>query len=112
MMDSPQMLAGRTSYTKTQRNAWYDPDSNEPPKGGETQGGLMTQMLKRAFDEASQGPEALQDAIAVLVLAELASEQRWDESFCRSQDTLAALAEEALDEHRAGRSEPLDLESL
>lgn len=52
----------------------------------------MTQMLKRAFDEASRRPVALQDAIAALVLAELASEQRWDESFARSQDALAALA--------------------
>jgi len=72
----------------------------------------MTQMLKRAFDEASRRPEALQDAIAALVLAELASEQRWDESFARSQDALAALAEEALVEHRAGRTRPLDPDSL
>ena len=72
----------------------------------------MTQMLKRAFDEASRGSEALQDAIAALVLAELASEQRWDESFRRSQDELAALAEEALLEHRAGRTTPLDPDRL
>lgn len=72
----------------------------------------MTQLLKRAFDKASQGPEALQDAIAALILAELESEQRWDESFARSQDALSVLAEEALAEHRAGRSEPLDPDTL
>ena len=49
-----------------------------------------------------------QDAIAALILAELESQQRWDESFAHSQDALAVLAEEALAEHRAGRSEPLD----
>lgn len=72
----------------------------------------MTQLLKRAFDKASEGPEELQDAIAALILAELESERRWDESFARSQDALTALAEEALAEHRAGRSRPLDPDSL
>ena len=72
----------------------------------------MTQLLKRAFDKAAQGPEALQDAIAALILAELESEQRWDESFARSQDALKALGEEALAEHRAGRSKPLDPDTL
>lgn len=72
----------------------------------------MTQLLKRAFDKVSQGPEALQDAIAALILAELESEQRWDESFARSQDAMTALAEEALAEHRAGRSKPLDPDTL
>ena len=72
----------------------------------------MTRLLKRALDKASQGPAALQDAIAALILAELESQQRWDESFARSQDALAVLAEEALAEHRAGRSEPLDPDAL
>ena len=72
----------------------------------------MTRMLKRAFDKASQGPEALQDAIAALILAELESEQRWDESLARSQDALTQLAEEALAEHRAGRSKPLNPDAL
>ncbi|HEX9736935.1 MAG TPA: hypothetical protein VGG06_33635 [Thermoanaerobaculia bacterium] len=72
----------------------------------------MTRLLKRAVDKASQGPEALQNAIAALILAELEAEQRWDESFARSQDALARLGEEALAEHRAGRSKPLDPNTL
>ena len=42
-----------------------------------------------------------------IVLEELASEQRWSESFARSQDALANLAEQALAEYTAGRTKPL-----
>jgi hypothetical protein len=35
----------------------------------------MTQLLEQAFDEASQRPHDLQDAIAAIVLAELAAQQ-------------------------------------
>ena len=72
----------------------------------------MTHLLKRAFDEASRHPRELQDAIAAIVLAELASQQRWDETFARSQDALSTLADEALAEHRAGRTRPLNVEDL
>ncbi len=72
----------------------------------------MTQLLKEAFDEASRHPQDLQDAIAAIVLAELAAQQRWDESLARSQDALAKLADEALAEHRAGRTKPLNVEDL
>ncbi len=72
----------------------------------------MTQMLKRAFDEASRHPQDLQDTIAAIVLAELAAQQRWDETFACSQDALSKLADEALAEHRAGRTKPLNVEDL
>ena len=44
------------------------------------------------------------------VLAELGSERRWDELFAGSTDVLSELAEEALAEHRAGCTKPLDLD--
>ncbi len=69
----------------------------------------MTQLLKKAFDEASHHPEDLQDTIAAIVLAELAAQQRWDESFAHSRDALSTLADEALAEHRAGRTKPLNV---
>jgi len=48
------------------------------------------------------------------VLAELDSEQRWAELFNRpeSEDLLERLADEALAAHRAGRTQPLDIEEL
>ncbi len=72
----------------------------------------MTHLLKKAFDEASRHPQDLQDAIAAIVLAEVAAQRRWDERFAHSQDALETLAHEALAEHRAGRTKPLDVEDL
>ena len=72
----------------------------------------MTQLLKKAFDEASRRPQDIQDAIAAIVLAELAAEQRWDQSFAQSRDALSKLADEALAEHRAGRTKPLNVKDL
>ena len=67
----------------------------------------MTRLLKKAMSEVEKLPESEQDAVAALVLEELASEQRWTESFSKSQDTLAKLAEQALADHAAGRTKPL-----
>ncbi len=72
----------------------------------------MTRMLKKAFDEASLHPRDFQDAIAAIVLAEVAAQQRWDDTLARSQDALSTLADEALAEHRAGRTKPLSVEDL
>ena len=72
----------------------------------------MTQMLEQAFAQVAKLPEAEQDAFAAWIVEELASEQRWSQSFARSQNVLAQLAEEALAEHRAGRTQPLDVDQL
>lgn len=68
----------------------------------------MTKLLKQAFDEASRLPEEEQDALASLLLDELASERKWDAAFRQSQDVLAALADEAVTEFREGKTLPLD----
>ncbi len=67
----------------------------------------MTQLLKKAISEVEKLPESEQDAVATLVLEELASEKRWSELFEKSQDTLAKLAEKALADHATGRTKPL-----
>ncbi len=72
----------------------------------------MTKLLKRAFEEASKLPEDEQDALGRMLLDELASERRWEELFAGSRDLLAELADKALAEHRAGRTEKLDPEKL
>jgi len=72
----------------------------------------MTKLLEEAFAEAAKLPDNDQDALAQAVLAELASERRWDELFAASSDVLSDLAEEALAEHRAGRTKPLDPNTL
>lgn len=67
----------------------------------------MTQLLEKALREVARLPAAEQDAMAAILLEELASERRWSDSFAKSQDLLAKLAEEALAEHAAGRTKPL-----
>ena len=72
----------------------------------------MTKLLEKAFAEAAKLPDDDQDALAQAVLAELASERRWDELFAASPDMLSDLAAEALAQHRAGRTKPLDPDTL
>lgn len=72
----------------------------------------MTELLKEAFERASELPAEDQDSFARLVLAELESEARWADLFARSQDVLADLADAALKEFRAGETEPLDPDHL
>lgn len=67
----------------------------------------MTQLLEKALSEVAKLPPSEQDALAAILLEELASEQKWSELFAKSQDKLAELAEEALAEHRAGKTKPL-----
>ena len=64
--------------------------------------------LELAFEEASKLPAQEQEILAEWILAELASEKRWDEAFTRSSNTLSKLADEALEEHRSGKTQPLD----
>ena len=70
----------------------------------------MTQLLERAFAEASKLPEPEQDAVASVFLAELQSEQRWTQTFASTQDELSQLADEALREFEAGETLPMDTE--
>ena len=67
----------------------------------------MTQLLEKALSEVAKLPPAEQDALAAILLNELASEKRWAESFAKSQDALARLAGEALAEDAAGLTKPL-----
>ena len=67
----------------------------------------MTQLLEKVLSEVAKLPASEQDAVAALVLEELASETRWSLSFAKSQDLLATLAEQALAEYAAGQTKPL-----
>lgn len=72
----------------------------------------MTRLLQEAFAAAARLSEADQNALAVALLDELASERVIDTLISSRPDALARLAEEALLEHRAGQSKPLDPDSL
>ena len=70
----------------------------------------MTQLLERAFTEASKLPDAEQDSLASLLLAELESERRWSQAFASTQDQLATLADEALREFEVDETRPLKID--
>lgn len=72
----------------------------------------MTELLEQGFTEASKLPTEEQDRFAAWMLEELASERRWAETFANSGDILDKLADEALTEHRAGRTKVLDPDRL
>jgi hypothetical protein len=68
----------------------------------------MTELLERAFTEASKLPEKEQDAMAALLLEELSSEQRWEAAFAASQPQLSKMAQAALREFQDGETRPMD----
>ena len=74
----------------------------------------MNQLLQEAFEKAAELPQAEQDKFARFMLAELESEGQWAELFARpeSEDLLERLADEAVSEHRAGRTQPLSVDEL
>ena len=72
----------------------------------------MTELLKKAFEKVSKLPESEQNAFTRWLLDELASEQRWDEAFANSEDLLSQLADEALVEHRKGKTKLLGPDTL
>jgi hypothetical protein len=72
----------------------------------------MTKALKKAFEAASQLPDREQDELAAAILQELAADQRWEAALGESREALERLAEEALNEHRAGRTRPLEPDAL
>lgn len=72
----------------------------------------MTKKLKQAFDAAAKLPPEDQDALAAAILDEVAVDGLWAASFARTPAALEQLADEALSEHRAGRTQPLDPDQL
>jgi hypothetical protein len=68
----------------------------------------MTHALNSAVAEATKLPPEEQDAQAAILLEEIASEQRWSQSFSKSEALLESLASEAIAEFKAGKTKPLD----
>ena len=72
----------------------------------------MTKLLKKAFEEASKLPDFEQNVLAKRLLDELTAEKNWEKAFADSEDILSGLADEAIEEHKQGRTKPLDIDSL
>ena len=72
----------------------------------------MTQLLEKAFKEASKLPVVDQNALAKWVLEELEAEKKWGLKSAESDDVLEKLADEALAEHKKGKTKPLGIDRL
>jgi hypothetical protein len=68
--------------------------------------------LQRAIAEASKLPEAEQETLGALLLAEIESMRRWEDLFARSHDVLVEMAADAIREDEAGLTEPLDPDEM
>lgn len=68
----------------------------------------MTKLLEKAFARAAELSQAEQDMFAQSLLDDLEAEERWDETFADSQDELSILADEAMNEHRNGKTRKLE----
>jgi rhamnose utilization protein RhaD (predicted bifunctional aldolase and dehydrogenase) len=71
-------------------------------------------MTKARSDgrKAEKLSEAEQEQLAAAIRAELEAETVWVQRLATSKNALEVLADEALAEHRAGRSLPLDPDKL
>jgi hypothetical protein len=72
----------------------------------------MTKALEEVLRQVSRLPEAEQDALAEAIKAEIGAEKDWDKSFVGSLDVLDRLADEAIADHRAGRTKPIDPDTM
>lgn len=72
----------------------------------------MTELLEKAIIEAKRLPDFEQDAIATLILKEMQDDAQWDNAFDKSQNLLAKLASEALDEDNQGMTKYFDPNQL
>ena len=67
----------------------------------------MTKLLEKAIATVGELSDKDQDAVAAIILEELASEKRWTKTFSKSQEQLALLAKETLEEFNRGETTPL-----
>ncbi|NJL52156.1 MAG: hypothetical protein HC930_07925 [Hydrococcus sp. SU_1_0] len=64
----------------------------------------MTELLQQAIAKIKNLPDNEQDTIAAIIMEELEDEMKWEQTFANSQDLLANLAAEAVDEYQGGET--------
>lgn len=72
----------------------------------------MVRLLEKAIEELSRLPAAQQETMAQWILDELEDELRWNRAFAASGSALERLAKNALADHQAGRTQPLNPDDL
>lgn len=72
----------------------------------------MSQLLDQAVEEVRQLSDTEQDAIAQVILDEIADDQRWEQAFARSPSKLETLAARAEEQVRSGQFEVTGFDQL
>ncbi len=72
----------------------------------------MSKLLEQAIEEARKLPEDAQETLAWVMLEEIDDQRRWDELFLQPSEIIERMSEQALEEDRAGLTEPLDPDTL
>jgi len=72
----------------------------------------MTTTLAQAFDKAAKLPDAIQEQIALQLIEDIEAELKWDQTFAKTQDKLAKLADKALKDINAGRIKKMGFDEL
>jgi hypothetical protein len=67
----------------------------------------MSSLLEKALEKIIALPPDEQDAIASQILASLADEEAWKNSFVEKRDVIRRMAREALQEDERGETRPL-----
>lgn len=66
----------------------------------------MSNSFSKAVELVKQLPEPEQEVLGLLLLEEMRSDNRWAKLFKGSQDRLGELADQALAENKAGKTQP------
>jgi hypothetical protein len=72
----------------------------------------MTKLLDSAFKEAESLSKIEQNMFAQFIIDEIHSKKKWDETFANSEDVLAELADDALNEYKEGNTETINIDKL
>jgi hypothetical protein len=64
----------------------------------------MNKMLEHAIAELARLPEDEQEAVASMIMEEIAAERGWEERFAKSETKLAELARRAKEQHAQGET--------
>jgi hypothetical protein len=72
----------------------------------------MTNLLDEAYAAAKELPEDEQDAIGAVLLAEIDADRRWEELLAQPSDVIERMVDQALENHRLGKTFPLDPDAL
>jgi len=72
----------------------------------------MTELFERAVAEVSKRTVIQQNMIAAMILEELADEEQWENTFARSQNQLAKLADKVREDFKRGRVKEMGFDEL